>query len=116
MADVVVDPDGAEHPSRLLRDDGRTAVFLFTGLELTLHREEVEGYRLNLASQDPSWFVVWRPQAGDPAHVRVDRVTLSRHEANRALDAQERVDRIPLPASVAGWLAGFAGERDPEQP
>lgn len=77
------------------------------GLEVALHRDEAEGYFLNLSSGAPVWFVMWRADEQDPSRAQAMRVTLSYHEAGRLLDAQERVDTVPLPTEVQAWLAEF---------
>jgi hypothetical protein len=79
-----------------------------SGLTIALFRDEAEGYYLNLTTAEPSIFVMWRVgespwSAPDPV-----AVTLSYNEAARWLDAGERVDRVPMPAEVAAWLAEFA--------
>ena len=96
-------PPGA-HP---LRDDGRVRLVLHTGLSLLLHADEGEGYHLNLTSGAPVWFVMWRPDDEDPSQATPALVTLSYNEAGRLLDAQERVDNLPLPAEVVDMLQAF---------
>ncbi|MFN9280906.1 MAG: DUF3305 domain-containing protein [Betaproteobacteria bacterium] len=104
----VVQDDGAFGAGpRMLRDDGHTARFLHPGLPVRLHRDEAEGYNLNLSSGAPVWFVMWRVSDEDPSRAWPEQVTLSYHEAGRLLDAQERVDNLPLPAEVAAWLQTF---------
>ncbi len=107
LADVVPDEGGFGDVPRLLRDDGKTAQFLHPGFEVTLYIDEAEGYYLNLSSGAPVWFVMWRLAEGDPSSARPEFVTLSYNEAARLLDAQERVDNVPLAPDVAGWLAAF---------
>ena len=51
--DVLLDDGQFGTQSRLLRDDGRQALFLHPGLPVTLHRDEAEGYHLNLSSGAP---------------------------------------------------------------
>jgi hypothetical protein len=92
---------------RLLRDDGRTVTRLFPGFELSLHRDEAEGYYLNASSGTPVWFVMWRVDDEDPGRAWPERVMLSYHEAGRLLDAQERVDNLPLPPEVRDWLQAY---------
>lgn len=91
--------------------------WLFPGCEVQLHRDEAEGYHLNLTSPQPSWFVWWTPAAdadcddprSDPAGLpAVQAVTLSYDEAARWMDAGETIEIAPLPAAVANWLAEFA--------
>lgn len=92
------------HP---LRDDGRQALVLHPGHEVALHRDEAEGYYLNLSTGTPVWFVMWRTDDDDPSHAAPELVTLSYNEAGRLLDAQERVDTLPLPPAVAASLQDF---------
>jgi hypothetical protein len=107
IADVVPDEGGFGDGPRLLRDDGRRAQFLHPGLAVTLFTDEAEGYYLNLSSGAPVWFVMWRLAEDDPAQAWPERVTLSYNEAGRLLDAQERVDNVPLPPPLAAWLGEF---------
>ncbi len=92
---------------RVLRDDGRRALWAFPGLELTLHPDEGEGYFLNLSSGAPVWFVMWRVDDEDPSRAWPEAVSLSYHAAGRWLDAQERVDNWPLPPALAGQLQAY---------
>ena len=47
--EVVVDEGGFGDAPRALRDDGQTLLQLHPGLAVTLHRDEAEGYYLNLS-------------------------------------------------------------------
>jgi hypothetical protein len=62
------------------------------------------------------WFVMWRTDDADPSRAWPERVTLSYHEAGRLLDAQERVDNLPLPAEVVQWLQAYADEHYRPEP
>src|SRR5574343_50389 len=110
-APVAVDLDegGLGTAARPLRDDGQTRLTLHPGLPLLLHADEGEGYHLNLSSGTPVWFVMWRVSEEDPAEAVPERVTLSYNEAGRLLDAQERVDPVPLPPAVVEMLQAFTG-------
>ena len=107
IADVVLDEGQFGTEPRTLRDDGRSARTLFPGLPVTLHADEGEGYHLNLSSGRPVWFVMWRIDDADPARAWPELVTLSYNEAGRLLDAQERVDNVPLPEAVRDWLQAY---------
>jgi hypothetical protein len=107
IADVVPDTGQFGDAPRVLRDDGRCLLRLHPRLEVVLHRDEAEGYHLNLTSGAPVWFVMWRVDDADPSRARPEIVTLSYNEAGRLLDAQERVDNVPLPASVVPWLQEY---------
>ncbi|MBL8351414.1 MAG: DUF3305 domain-containing protein [Burkholderiaceae bacterium] len=107
VAEVLVDDGSFGDQPRLLRDDGHRARTLYPGLGVALHRDEAEGYYLNLSSGAPVWFVMWRVDDEDPAHAWPELVTLSYNEAGRLLDAQERVDGLPLPDEQCAWLQAF---------
>jgi len=108
ITDVVLDEGQFGTRPRLLREDGQSALFLHPGMPVRLHRDEAEGYYLNLASGAPVWFVMWRIDEADPPTAWPEFVTLSYNEAGRLLDAQERVDNVPVPAEVRDWLLIFA--------
>ena len=107
LADVVLDLGQFGPLARCLRDDGQLALFAHPGLEVALFVDEGEGYHLNLSSGAPVWFVMWRVRDDDPSQARPERVTLSYNEAGRLLDAQERVDNLPLAAEVRDWLQAY---------
>lgn len=62
---------------------------------VTLFKDDGQGYRLNVDSPAPCWFVMWRMEEGSD-HPDVQAVSLSYHDAGRWLDSQERVDQVPL--------------------
>jgi len=101
---------------RDLADDGRRRQSLHPGFELELFQDEGEGYYLNLSSGAPVWFVMWRVDDADPSLAAPQAVSLSYNEAGRWLDAQERVDNVPLPADVRAWLQAYADENYRPEP
>lgn len=112
LAEVVPHEPAFGTAPRRLADDGHLARWLFPGFRLELFRDEGEGYYLNLTSGAPVWFVVWRLDAGlapDADHFGAHpaQVSLSYNEAGRWLDAQERVDNVPLAPELAAWLAAY---------
>lgn len=116
VAEVLVDDGSFGDQPRLLRDDGHRAQTLYPGLGVTLHRDEAEGYYLNLSSGAPVWFVMWRIDDEDPARAWPELVTLSYNEAGRLLDAQERVDNLPLPDEQCAWLQAFVDTHHRPEP
>ncbi len=110
VIDVVADEHAFGTEPRVLRDDGKLCRTLYPGFKLELFRDEAEGYYLNLSSGAPVWFVVWRIDDDDPSRAWPETVSLSYNEAGRRLDAQERVDNVPLPAEQAAWLQAFTDE------
>ncbi len=71
---------------------------------LELHRDEAQGYYLNVTTEEPSIFVLWRLEAGRAEAVSA---TLSYDEAARWMDGGEMVDRVPMPAEMAHWLVEY---------
>ncbi|MBL0148382.1 MAG: DUF3305 domain-containing protein [Ideonella sp.] len=116
VVDVLADEGQFGDAPRTLRDDGRTAQVLHPGLAVELHRDEGEGYHLNLSSGAPVWFVMWRIDDVDPSRAWPERVTLSYNEAGRLLDAQERVDNRPLGPDVRAWLQAYTDEHYKPEP
>jgi hypothetical protein len=92
-------------------------VRLFGPFEVRLFRDEAEGYFLNTSSGEPQAFVMWRlgdgGLEGDPD---VRSVTFSYNEAARLMDAQERVDTVPLPAEMRNWLESYVAEHYKPEP
>jgi hypothetical protein len=116
IAEVLPDEGGFGTEARLLRDDGKTASFLFPGFDLELFKDEAEGYYLNLSSGAPVWFVMWRTDEADPSRAWPEFVTLSYNEAGRMLDAQERVDNVPLHPGVREWLQAYVDQNYRPEP
>lgn len=116
VAEVVLheEPFGSE--PRVLHDDGKVASSLFPALRAELFPDEGEGYYLNLSSGAPVWFVMWRIDDEDPSRAQPVAVTLSYNEAARWLDAQERVDNVPLPAPLCEWLQAYTDEHYRPEP
>ncbi len=79
--------------------------------DVTLFKDDAQGYRLNADSPAPCWFVMWRMESGDE-HPDVQAVSLSYHDAGRWLDSQERVDQVPAPQEVVLTIREFADAHD----
>jgi uncharacterized protein DUF3305 len=116
IAEVVADEVAFGSEPRTLRDDGKNSRMLFPGFTLELHPDQAEGYHLNLSSQAPVWFVVWRIDDVDPSRAWPETVSLSYNEAGRWLDAQERVDNVPLAADLVAWLQAYTDEHYRPEP
>jgi hypothetical protein len=107
VVEVVPDEPGFGAAPRVLRDDGAIMRTLHPGFAVELFRDEAEGYYLNLSTPAPVWFVMWRVVDDDPSQARPEIVTLSYNEAGRLLDAQERVDNVPLAPELRSWLQAY---------
>jgi|LakMenEpi03Aug12_release.lakeMendotaPanAssembly.Ray.scaffolds.fasta_scaffold177312_3 hypothetical protein len=111
LADVVPHEEGFGMAARLLIKSQAEERWLHPGFKVELHIGDAEGYYLNITTEQPCFWVVWRMEeeallADQPMAVP-HIVTVSYHDAGRWLDAQENVEQVPMPASVAMWLQGF---------
>jgi hypothetical protein len=114
LADVVPHEDGFGTAARLLVKSDAEERWLHPGFKVELHVGDAEGYYLNVTTEQPCFWVVWRMEeeavlAEEPMAVPYI-VTVSYHDAGRWLDAQETVEQMPMPASVAQWLQEFVNE------
>jgi hypothetical protein len=101
---VAVVPDEPGAVARVILDEGGRTQWLHPGFEIALHRDEAEGYYLNLTTSQPYMFVMWRMH-DDRAVPEI--VTPSYHEAARMMDGGAQVDGVPLPGELAAWLAAY---------
>lgn len=94
-------------PVRIEDSEARTR-WRFAGRELELHPSEAEGFFLNVTSEPPVVFVMWRMREDDlqPAAEPVI-LTLSYNEAGRFMDGGERVDPVPMHPVIRDWLAAY---------
>ena len=76
------------------------------GYEMAIFRDEGEGYFLNIHAPEPSIFATWRWNA-DETDAIPHAVTLSYNEAARWMDAQEKVERVPMPAGLHETLSAW---------
>ena len=108
-AEVVWEPFGVlcGYPStelKLLREQDGVAQWLHPGFTLQLHRDETEGYYLNVSTRDPRVFVLWRME-GERA-LPLD-VTVSSAEAGRWLDGGHSVDGVAMPREIFAWVGEY---------
>lgn len=120
LADVVPHEDGFGSAARLLYKNDNEERWLHPGYKVELFKDDAEGYYLNLSTQAPCWFVLWRMEeetalAEEPI-ARPVMVSLSYHDAGRWLDAQETVEQVPAPATVLEWLQAFVDEHHVLEP
>lgn len=89
--------------------DGDALRELWRGFAVRLHRDEAESYYHNLVSAQPLAFVVLREEADGDRRVPA-LVTLCFDEAGAYLEAEERVESLPLPPELVQWLEQFVIE------
>ena len=78
-------------------------------LPLELFRKETEGYKYNLSLDQPSVFVVLRDDDDDGSNEIIPfMATVCPYEAQDYMDSsEEMVQSVPMPDTVASWLAEF---------
>lgn len=117
-ADTIWEPWGvlsghAEGAARLLLEKDGIAQWLHPGLKLVIHRDEAEGYYLNVSSAAPSVFILWRMEGEQGLPLDV---TASTEEAGRWMDGGHSVDRVPMPPEVFAWLGDWVEKNYRPQP
>lgn len=114
LAEVVPQEPGFGSKARLLYKNESEERWLHPGYKVELFKDDAEGYDLNLSTEAPCWFVLWRmeEEAGitDEPIAKPEVVSLSYYDAGRWLDAQETVEQVAAPASVLAWLRAFVAE------
>ena len=89
--------------------------FYAGGAEVELHRSETTNYRDNLASGQPSLWVVLRPTGGDPPFAVVT-VTADPAEGEAFTEtATDLVEALPMPEPIAEAVAAFVAEHHVER-
>jgi len=83
--------------------------------EVELYRSETTNYRDNLASGQPSLWVVLRPTVDDPPF-SVVRVTADPAEGEAFTEtATDLVEAVPMPEAIAEAVAAFVAEHHVER-
>ena len=100
---VLSDYEG-EKGARVIVDEGDTKQWLYPDLPIDLRRDEADGYYMNMSTEQPSVFILWRMEE---ALAVPQFVTVSYAEAGRWMDAGERVDRVPMPSEMWSWVRGY---------
>ncbi len=102
--------DGDAPEPQCVEQSDDHALWRFANMPITLYRDDAEGYHLNLSTDTPCIWVMWRlePLAGQDEPVAVPQVvTVSYTDAGRWLDAQEHVERVDAPEPLLMWLRAF---------
>jgi hypothetical protein len=102
---VIADPGGEK---RRLREEGGSVQWLHPGFQLVLHKDELEGYYMNVSAPEPRVFVLWRMEArGDADFALPCEVTVSADEAARWLDGGHSVDGVAIPPQIYAWVGDY---------
>jgi Protein of unknown function (DUF3305) len=100
---VLVDYEG-DSAARVIVEDGATTQWLYPGFDIDLRRDEADGYYMNVSTQQPSVFILWRMEE---ERAVPQYVTVSYAEAGRWMDAGERVDLVAMPRELYEWVGGY---------
>ena len=104
-------------PRKLVDEEGLTQ-WLHPGFRLTLHRDEAEGYYMNVSSGAPKIFVLWRMledhEEGSGA-VPV-QITASYDEAGRWMDGGHSVDNVAMPTEIFVWVGEYVEKNYKPEP
>lgn len=106
-------PGHSGDTKKLLVEHDGVSQWLHPGFELELHRDEAEGYYLNVVGLKPSVFVLWRMEGEQGLPVQV---TASSEEAGRWLDGGHSVDRVPMPTEIYAWVGDYVEKNYRPQP
>ena len=103
---------GGGGPSLLVDREGLQQ-WLYPGFALLLHRDEAEGYYLNVSTDSPRVFVLWRMdgERGVPLDV-----TVSYNEGGRWLDGGQSVDSVAMPREVFAWVGEYVEQNYRPEP
>jgi hypothetical protein len=100
-----------------IADSAAGTTWCFPGCAIELHPSEAEGYFLNISSEAPLVFVMWRPaEDGQEPAARPESVTVSYNQAGRLMDGGERVDPVPMPQAILDWIRPFVAEHYKPEP
>jgi len=69
-----------------------------------LHKDEIEGYYLNVSASHPRVFILWRMEGEQALPVEV---TISSDEAGRWLDGGHSVDGVAVPPEIFAWVGEY---------
>ena len=107
-------PDVGGEP-RVVHEDARSMKRLYPGFDVTLFRDEAEGYYLNMSSEVPSVFVSIRMDEGSPEPYPF-QATLSYNEAARWMDGGEKVERTVAWPELAAWMGQWVEDNYRPEP
>lgn len=114
LHDIVPQEENFGDVPRLLFKSDAEERWLHPGFWVELFTDDAEGYHLNLTTEQPCFWVVWRMEEelglSDECVAIPQTVTLSYHDAGRWLDAQENVEQVPAPLEVLLWAQAFVDQ------
>ncbi len=102
----VLESDEAAGEPRLLVDQPDLQQWFHPGFGLAIHRDETEGYYLNVSSGSPRIFVLWRMDEENEKAIPL-QVSASYYEGGRWLDGGNSVDGVTMPPAIFAWVGEY---------
>lgn len=102
----VVESDEPPGAPRMLIEEPGLSQWLHPGFPLELHRDESEGYYLNVSSGSPRIFVLWRMEEETESGLPL-QVTASYYEGGRWLDGGNSVDSVAMSPELFAWVGEY---------
>jgi hypothetical protein len=100
----VLESDEPAGEARMLVDQAGVQQWFHPGFELVIHRDEIEGYYMNVSSGSPRVFVLWRMDEDQALPLQV---TASYDEGGRWMDGGNSVDSVTMPPQVFAWVGEY---------
>jgi len=100
----VLESDEPPGAARLMLSHEDYEHWLHPGFELAIHRDETEGYYMNVSSGSPRVFVLWRMEGEQGLPLQI---TVSYNEGGRWLDGGNSVDSVTMPPVIFGWIGEY---------
>jgi hypothetical protein len=118
VGEVSLESGGVKPPvAERVADGPAGTTWRFAGRTVELHPTEAEGYYLNITSDTPLVFIMWRvSEDGSEPAALPEIVTVSYNQAGRIMDAGERVDPVPMPEAILAWMRPFVTEHYKPEP
>jgi hypothetical protein len=103
-----------EQERTLIRSEGGAEQVLWAGLNVVLHKEDLESYRYNLEASSPSLFVLCRADGEDMVPVTA---TVNYDEVGRCNESEDTAFAVPMPPELYQWLERYVVENYvPQEP
>ena len=99
--------------ARVLVEEADVLQRLHPGFTLLLHRDETEGYYLNVSASEPRVFVLWRMDGEQALPLEV---TVSSEEAGRWLDGGHSVDGVAMLPEIYAWVGEYVEQNYRPEP
>ena len=101
---------GVSDSNQVVRRDIGNGQSLWTGLKVSLYKDDAESYYHNLMCEHPKAFIVCKSDELDSEQCQPFLVTLSYDEASSYLEVDELVLSLDMPAELCRWLEKFVLE------